>query len=160
MITLSLPSSSQKCLKRKIQRCLHSIINKVIIQTTNKCLHYIISAMPVFCIFHWDCLCRCVHVLFIKRLHLHSDSMCFPDADRMEVETPTLNETTLLANEEKAFALEPVAITRRHNQTTLNLCSFNSQMSCILCKHLLRCCHNSWRHPPEIHHYYNLNIAV
>ncbi|XP_041802585.1 double-strand-break repair protein rad21-like protein 1 [Chelmon rostratus] len=33
------------------------------------------------------------------------------DADRMEVETPTLNETTLLANEEKAFALEPVAIT-------------------------------------------------
>ncbi|XP_040908470.1 double-strand-break repair protein rad21-like protein 1 [Toxotes jaculatrix] len=36
------------------------------------------------------------------------------DADRRdpeEVETPTLNETTLLANEEEAFALEPVTIT-------------------------------------------------
>ncbi|XP_071333166.1 double-strand-break repair protein rad21-like protein 1 [Trachinotus anak] len=36
------------------------------------------------------------------------------DADRrdpVEVETPALNETTLLANEEEAFALEPVAIT-------------------------------------------------
>ncbi|XP_051281017.1 double-strand-break repair protein rad21-like protein 1 [Dicentrarchus labrax] len=36
---------------------------------------------------------------------------CQKDAERMEVETPTQNETTLLANEEKAFALEPVAIT-------------------------------------------------
>ncbi|XP_034551590.1 double-strand-break repair protein rad21-like protein 1 [Notolabrus celidotus] len=33
------------------------------------------------------------------------------DDHRMEMETPTLNETTLLANEETAFALEPVAIT-------------------------------------------------
>ncbi|XP_070824946.1 double-strand-break repair protein rad21-like protein 1 [Chaetodon trifascialis] len=33
------------------------------------------------------------------------------DADTMEVETPALSETTLIANEEKAFALEPVAIT-------------------------------------------------
>ncbi|XP_038578218.1 double-strand-break repair protein rad21-like protein 1 isoform X1 [Micropterus salmoides] len=33
------------------------------------------------------------------------------DADKMEVETPTLNQTTLLANEAEAFALEPVAIT-------------------------------------------------
>ncbi|XP_027144621.1 double-strand-break repair protein rad21-like protein 1 isoform X1 [Larimichthys crocea] len=33
------------------------------------------------------------------------------DADRMEVETPTKSETTLLANEEMAFALEPVAAT-------------------------------------------------
>ncbi|XP_044207355.1 double-strand-break repair protein rad21-like protein 1 [Thunnus albacares] len=36
------------------------------------------------------------------------------DADRRdpaEVATPTLNETTVLANEEEAFALEPVAIT-------------------------------------------------
>ncbi|XP_040009021.1 double-strand-break repair protein rad21-like protein 1 isoform X2 [Xiphias gladius] len=36
------------------------------------------------------------------------------DADRrdpVEVETPRLNETTLLANDEEAFALEPVAIT-------------------------------------------------
>ncbi|XP_076597401.1 double-strand-break repair protein rad21-like protein 1 [Chaetodon auriga] len=33
------------------------------------------------------------------------------DADRMEVETPALSETTLLANEDRAFALEPVAIT-------------------------------------------------
>ncbi|XP_044067472.1 double-strand-break repair protein rad21-like protein 1 isoform X2 [Siniperca chuatsi] len=33
------------------------------------------------------------------------------DADRTEVETPTLNETTLLVNEEEAFTLEPVAIT-------------------------------------------------
>lgn len=36
----------------------------------------------------------------------------------MEVETPTKSETTLLANEEMAFALEPVAATRRHNQAT------------------------------------------
>lgn len=49
-------------------------------------------------------------VMFIIRRHLHSDSICFPD-----VKTPTLSETTLLANEEKAFALEPVSITRRHN---------------------------------------------
>lgn len=54
-------------------------------------------------------------VMFIIRRHLHSDSICFPDADRMDVKTPTLSETTLLANEEKAFALEPVSITRRHN---------------------------------------------
>uniref|UniRef100_UPI0037E7DFD0 double-strand-break repair protein rad21-like protein 1 n=1 Tax=Semicossyphus pulcher TaxID=241346 RepID=UPI0037E7DFD0 len=33
------------------------------------------------------------------------------DADRTLVETPSMNETTLLANEEMAFALEPVAIT-------------------------------------------------
>lgn len=67
----------------------------------------------------------------------------------MEVETPTLNQTTLLANEAEAFALEPVAITRRHNQTTLKLFSFHSQMYCILCKHLLRYCCKSWNHPPE-----------
>lgn len=48
---------------------------------------------------------------------LRIDTICFPDADRrdpVEVETPRLNETTLLANDEEAFALEPVAITRRH----------------------------------------------
>ncbi|XP_073326993.1 double-strand-break repair protein rad21-like protein 1 [Pagrus major] len=33
------------------------------------------------------------------------------DVDRMEMETSALSETTLLANEETAFALEPVAIT-------------------------------------------------
>ncbi|TKS76859.1 Double-strand-break repair protein rad21-like protein 1 [Collichthys lucidus] len=33
------------------------------------------------------------------------------DADRVEVETPAKSETTLLANEEMAFALEPVAAT-------------------------------------------------
>lgn len=47
------------------------------------------------------------------------DSICFPDAERadpVEVATPTLNDTTVLANEKEAFALEPVAITRR--QTT------------------------------------------
>lgn len=46
--------------------------------------------------------------------------MCFPDAERgdpVEVEVSTLNETTLLANEEEAFALEPVAITCRHKHT-------------------------------------------
>nr|XP_046251712.1 double-strand-break repair protein rad21-like protein 1 [Scatophagus argus] len=32
-------------------------------------------------------------------------------ADRMEVETPTLSETTLVANEKRAFVLEPVATT-------------------------------------------------
>ncbi|XP_036959811.1 double-strand-break repair protein rad21-like protein 1 [Acanthopagrus latus] len=36
---------------------------------------------------------------------------CQQDADRMEVETPALSETTLLVNVETAFALEPVAIT-------------------------------------------------
>lgn len=41
--------------------------------------------------------------------------MCFPDADRKEMETPTVDETTLLANEKEAFALEPVAITRKQN---------------------------------------------
>lgn len=54
---------------------------------------------------------------------VHSDYICVPDAERMEVETPTPNETTLLANEEKAFALEPVAITRRHNQTHSHKCA-------------------------------------
>ncbi|XP_037628033.1 double-strand-break repair protein rad21-like protein 1 [Sebastes umbrosus] len=34
------------------------------------------------------------------------------DADRAEMVTPTQNETTLLANDEEAFALEPVTITR------------------------------------------------
>ena len=38
--------------------------------------------------------------------------ICFPDADRTEMETPTQDETTLLANQEEAFVLEPVAITR------------------------------------------------
>ncbi|XP_029133423.2 double-strand-break repair protein rad21-like protein 1 [Labrus bergylta] len=33
------------------------------------------------------------------------------DAQKIEVETPTLNETTLLTNAETAFALDPVAIT-------------------------------------------------
>ncbi|XP_054465865.1 double-strand-break repair protein rad21-like protein 1 [Anoplopoma fimbria] len=33
------------------------------------------------------------------------------DCDRAEMETPTLNVTTLLANEDEAFALEPVTIT-------------------------------------------------
>ncbi|XP_049922219.1 double-strand-break repair protein rad21-like protein 1 [Epinephelus moara] len=33
------------------------------------------------------------------------------DADRKEMETPTVDETTLLANKKEAFALEPVAIT-------------------------------------------------
>ncbi|KAM6982000.1 double-strand-break repair protein rad21-like protein 1 [Tautogolabrus adspersus] len=33
------------------------------------------------------------------------------DSQQMEVETPTLNETTLLTNAETAFALDPVAIT-------------------------------------------------
>lgn len=44
---------------------------------------------------------------------MYSD--CFPDADRMEVEAPEVHETTLFANEKEAFALEPVAITRKHN---------------------------------------------
>ncbi|XP_070767243.1 double-strand-break repair protein rad21-like protein 1 [Enoplosus armatus] len=47
----------------------------------------------------------------IATLNYQQDSICFPDAGIREVETPTLNVTTLLANEEKAFALEPVAIT-------------------------------------------------
>lgn len=47
------------------------------------------------------------------------------------METPTLNQTIVLANEEEAFALEPVAITRRHHQTTSKLFSLNSRM-CIL----------------------------
>lgn len=54
--------------------------------------------------------------------------------------TPTQSETTLLANEEEAFALEPVTITRRHNQTTLKLCSFNSSFhksTVYYAKHLL-----------------------
>lgn len=69
----------------------------------------------------------------------------------MEVETPALSETTLLVNVETAFALEPVAITRRHNQTTLKLCSFNSQMSC--------CC-RSWHQPPETTTDIILNITL
>lgn len=44
---------------------------------------------------------------------LHSGRVCFPVADGLEVTTPSLNETTLLTNAEKAFALEPVSITRR-----------------------------------------------
>lgn len=103
--------------------------------------------MPVFWIFSWGCLWRWWFCLMVQRhqwivllcfvhressfafrliFKLKTDSICFPDADRMEVETPTLNETTLPANEEEAFTLEPVAITRRHNWTTLKL-SFNSQ---------------------------------
>ncbi|XP_042347001.1 double-strand-break repair protein rad21-like protein 1 [Plectropomus leopardus] len=38
------------------------------------------------------------------------------DADRTEMETPSMNETTLVANEEEAFALEPVAITPNSEQ--------------------------------------------
>ncbi|KAK9515027.1 hypothetical protein VZT92_025701 [Zoarces viviparus] len=34
-----------------------------------------------------------------------------PDCDRAAMETPTLNQTTLLTNEDEAFALEPVAVT-------------------------------------------------
>lgn len=99
---------------------------------------------------------KCCYVLFSKR-HVHSDSLCFPDADRMEMETPALSETTLLVNVETAFALEPVAITRRHNQTTLKLCSFNSQMYRVLCKHQLRCCccWKSWHQTPWNHHWHN-----
>lgn len=52
----------------------------------------------------------------------------FSDADRtVEMETPALNETTLLTNEEEAFALEPVTITRRHKHTPVKP-SFNSHM--------------------------------
>lgn len=99
---------------------------------------------------------KCCYVLFSKR-HVHSDSLCFPDADRMEMETPALSETTLLVNVETAFALEPVAITRRHNQTTLKLCSFKSQMYRVLCKHQLRCCccWKSWHQTPWNHHWHN-----
>lgn len=42
---------------------------------------------------------------------------CSSGADNeghMEAGASTLNQTTLLANEEEAFALEPVAVTRRH----------------------------------------------
>lgn len=48
----------------------------------------------------------------------------FPDAEveePIEAEAPTVNETTLVTNEEAAFALEPVAITRMQ----LNLWSIN-----------------------------------
>ncbi|XP_035511965.1 double-strand-break repair protein rad21-like protein 1 [Morone saxatilis] len=51
------------------------------------------------------------HAPEISAPDCQQDYICVPDAERMEVETPTPNETTLLANEEKAFALEPVAIT-------------------------------------------------
>lgn len=60
-------------------------------------------------------------------------SICFPDVeggDPVDVQTPTLNETTLLANEAEAFALEPVAITRRHKN------QFVSKTYCIICKYL------------------------
>lgn len=56
---------------------------------------------------------------------LNLDFICFPDADRadpVEVEPPILNESTLIANVEEAFALEPVAATRRHKQSILKLC--------------------------------------
>lgn len=47
----------------------------------------------------------------------------------MVVETPTLSETTLLANEEKAFALEPLPITRRHNSSQLTDSQTNSHQT-------------------------------
>lgn len=39
-----------------------------------------------------------------------TQALCFPDADRMEVD-----ETTPFANENEAFALEPVPITRKND---------------------------------------------
>lgn len=98
-------------------------------------------------VFYSSTSVKCCYVFFCTR-NVHSDSLCFPDADRMEMETPALSETTLLVNVETAFALEPVAITRRHNQTTLKLCSFNSEMYCILFKHQPSCCCcKSWHQP-------------
>ena len=58
--------------------------------------------------------------------NLRMNSM-FPDADRrdpVEVKSPTMNDTTWLSNDEEAFALEPVAITRRHKHIPC-LWSFN-----------------------------------
>lgn len=42
---------------------------------------------------------------------------CFPDVDGRDpvtTETSALDETTLVVNDDEAFALEPVTITRRH----------------------------------------------
>lgn len=51
------------------------------------------------------------------RLHFHSvwplNGFRFPDGVTPEVATPPANQTTLLANDEEAFALEPVTVTRK-----------------------------------------------
>lgn len=64
------------------------------------------------------------------------NSICFSDAeggDPVEVETPILNETTLLANEAEAFALEPVAITRRHKNLFLQPQNIMHNMQIFIC---------------------------